>query len=164
MRRSDSVLRPLSRLILSRCECASPCICISDWCFERAITRRGRPDMVMLLNKKSVSHVVRVLFCVNEYCRREISSALLGWCREKGPHRRSIDAADASESMYTRNADRLMLFWCLCESRRASDLVWRRSVQAALLATSRLLLFEPTALLSLRSCSTITRSRMADWH
>ena len=126
----------MSRLILSRCECASPCICISDWCFERAITRRGRPDMVMLLNKKSVSHVVRVLFCVNEYCRREISSALLGWCREKGPHRRSIDAADASESMYTRNADRLMLFWCLCESRRASDLVWSRSAQAALLATS----------------------------
>jgi hypothetical protein len=38
--------------------------------------------------------------------------------------------------MYTRNADRLMLFWRLCESRRASDLVWRRSAQAALLAPS----------------------------
>jgi hypothetical protein len=38
--------------------------------------------------------------------------------------------------MYTRNADRLMLFWRLCQSRRASDLVWRRSVQAALLAPS----------------------------
>ena len=37
--------------------------------------------------------------------------------------------------MYTRNADHLMLFWRLCESRRASDLVWRRSAQAALLAT-----------------------------
>ena len=38
--------------------------------------------------------------------------------------------------MYTRNADRLMLFWRLCESRRTSDLVWRPLAQAALLATS----------------------------
>jgi len=56
--------------------------------------------------------------------------------QREGPHRRSIDAANASESMYTRNANHLMLFWRLRESRRASDLVWSRSAQAALLATS----------------------------
>jgi hypothetical protein len=38
-------------------------------------------------------------------------SALFGWCREKGPHPRSIDAANVNEAIYTRNADHLMLFW-----------------------------------------------------
>jgi hypothetical protein len=79
--------------------------------------------------------LVRVLFCVHEYCHREMVLACLVVQRE-GPHRRSIDAANASESMYTRNADHLMLFWRLCEPRRASNLVWKRSAQAALLATS----------------------------
>jgi len=78
---------------------------------------------------------VRVLVCMNEDCHRKIGSALFDWCREKGPHPRSIDAANVSEVIYTHKADRLMLFWRLCESRRASDLVWRRSAQPALLAT-----------------------------
>ena len=61
--------------------------------------------------------LVRVLFCVNEYCHREM--VLPCWLvQREGPYRRSTDAANASQSIYTRNADRLILFWRLCESRR----------------------------------------------
>ncbi len=41
--------------------------------------------------------LVRVLVCMNEGCHREIVLPLFGWCREKGPHPRSIDAANASK-------------------------------------------------------------------
>lgn len=56
--------------------------------------------------------LVRVLVCMNEDCHRN-SSALFGWCREKGPPPRSIGAANGSELTYTHNADRLILFWRL---------------------------------------------------
>jgi hypothetical protein len=46
---------------------------------------------------------------------------VFGWCRGKGPHPRSIDAAIVSKSTYTHNADRLMLFWRFCELRWAGD-------------------------------------------
>jgi hypothetical protein len=39
---------------------------------------------------------------------------VFGWCRGKGPHPRSIDAANVNESTYTHNADLLVLFWRLC--------------------------------------------------
>jgi hypothetical protein len=35
---------------------------------------------------------------------------VFGWCRGKGPHPRSIDAANVNESTYTHNADLLVLF------------------------------------------------------
>src|ERR1700756_5460494 len=53
--------------------------------------------------------VVRVLVCMNEDCHREIG-VLFDWRREKGPHPRSVDAANVSEGIYTRYADRLTLF------------------------------------------------------
>jgi hypothetical protein len=31
-------------------------------------------------------------------------STVLGWCRRKGPHQRSIDAANVNESTDTHNA------------------------------------------------------------
>jgi hypothetical protein len=40
--------------------------------------------------------LVRVV-CMDENCHRERGSALFGWCREKGPHPRSIDAANVSK-------------------------------------------------------------------
>jgi len=42
--------------------------------------------------------LVRVLVFMNEDCHRE-SSTLFDWCREKGPHPRSIDAANVSEAI-----------------------------------------------------------------
>jgi len=76
--------------------------------------------------------LVRVLVCMNEDCHRELVPLCLVGAERKGPHPRSIDAANVSDAIYSRNSDRLMLFWHLRESRRASDPVRTRSDQAAL--------------------------------
>jgi hypothetical protein len=66
--------------------------------------------------------------------------------------------------MYTRNADRLMLFWHLCESRRASDLVWRRSAQAALLAPSSAVANRTNRTAKLKELQHDHRIEDASWH
>jgi hypothetical protein len=63
-------------------------------------------------------------------------SALFGWCREKRPHPRSIDAAKVSAVIYTRIADRLMLFWHLRERRVGRVLAGDNRIKLLFLATS----------------------------
>jgi hypothetical protein len=79
---------------------------------------------------------VRVLVCMNEDCHREIDPLRWVGAERKGPHPRSIDAANVSEAIYTRNADRLMLFWHLRERRVGRVLAGDNRIKLLFLATS----------------------------
>ena len=110
MRRLDSVLG-----LIAAPDTLSMRVRIAVHLYFRLVIRTGNNPMLATRHGNVARQevrkpcLVRVLFCVmNTVIERWFYPVWL--VQREGPHRRSIDAANASESMYTRNADHLMLF------------------------------------------------------